>query len=66
MSDQSVSLSRGLPETILPIVPLEWSTALEAATAASDGDFEFGLAAMIRGLELVRQPAERPEWEAIP
>jgi hypothetical protein len=35
MTDQSsVSLSRGLPETVLPAPPAEWTEALERAVAA--------------------------------
>lgn len=34
-SDSSVSLSKGLPETVLPPPPPEWETELEAALAAS-------------------------------
>lgn len=34
MSESDISLSAGLPETVLPPVPAEWSAALDAASGS--------------------------------
>jgi hypothetical protein len=48
-SDESeVRLSRGLPETVLPEPPAEWTEALEAALASSEMSREATVAAVGR------------------
>ncbi len=44
--DSSVSLSRGLPETVLPAPPEEWQSALAEALATSGAGRESAVAAV--------------------
>jgi hypothetical protein len=46
--DSAVTLSRGLPETVLPAPPEEWSAALAAALGLSGADRERAVAAVAR------------------
>jgi hypothetical protein len=57
---RDISLSRGLPETVLPDPPPQWSAALEQARALPEGERHAGLAAVARAY-----PTYLAAWAAL-